>query len=219
VSAPKTLTCEVCQTRFTRAKVASGRRHCCSKKCVCELAARARRKDFEIPKPGAAEGTLEFLCGAVIDAEDYALVAQYHWHRLQKEHICYATSDGKKGADGKRTTVPMHRLITSAATDCEVDHHDGNGLNNRRANLRVCSPSQNRMNTRRRKPGMKGAYWDRRYKRWVSCIRSGEVVNGRRKLVSLGVFKTEEEAAEAYAKAAKKAFGEFAQTERAGVAQ
>ncbi len=164
-----------------------------------------RKRPFEVPKPGPEPGTLVFACGAIIDESDYDIVANYHWYPRRVPHTTYAHS-------GRRGAGDMHRLILQAKRGLEVDHRDGNGLNNRRSNLRVCTPSQNRANTHRRKPGMKGAYWDKRYRRWVSCIRSGPVVNGRRKMVSLGIFPTQEAAAAAYAKAAREAFGEFACT-------
>lgn len=76
----------------------------------------------------------------------------------------------------------------------DVDHVNGDGADNRLCNLRLATRSQNTFNSRRRKPGLKGAY--RSGKRWMSTIRT----EGRQ--VSLGTFDTEREAHEAWRAAA-----------------
>jgi hypothetical protein len=94
----------------------------------------------------------------------------------------------------------------------EVDHRDGNGLNNRRrSNLRVCSHSQNGANQKKHKnntSGFKGVvlYKDNRSRPWCARIK----VEGRH--IYLGYFATPDEAAKAYDAAAIRLHGEFART-------
>ena len=104
----------------------------------------------------------------------------------------------------------MHREIMQAPDGVDVDHIDTSNLNNTRQNLRVCTHGQNTAN--RRKPAhkngthsrFKGVTWHKSSERWVAQLR----VNYR--LVTIGYFKDEREAALAYNEAARKHFGEFA---------
>jgi hypothetical protein len=87
-----------------------------------------------------------------------------------------------------------------------VDHIDGDGLNNRRSNLRVCTHAQNRLNVGKRKSntsGLKGAFWSKDKSRWESYI----TFNHTRRF--LGRFETAAEAHAAYVNAAKALHGEF----------
>lgn len=101
----------------------------------------------------------------------------------------------------------MHRMILDAKPGQLIDHKDGDGLNNTRANLRIATPSNNNQNSKPQKGGSsayKGVSWFKRYKKWQVII----TVNGRNK--SLGYFIHEIEAAKAYDEAAIREFGEFA---------
>lgn len=108
--------------------------------------------------------------------------------------------------EGKQ--VPFHRLVMSAPPGRVVDHIDGNALNNTRANLRICSVSQNSMNRRHdtdSSSGYKGVAKDKRAisNPWNAAIQA----NGVRK--HLGRFPTADAAHAAYVKAAKEIHGEF----------
>lgn len=100
----------------------------------------------------------------------------------------------------------MHRLILSAPKNLEVDHKNGNTLDNRRSNLRLCTRSQNAANipTNRAKSGLRGVYFSKQKNKWKATITEG----GREK--HLGYFLDKESAARAYDKAAEESFGDFA---------
>jgi hypothetical protein len=88
-----------------------------------------------------------------------------------------------------------------------VDHKDNNGLNNQKQNLRICTYSENGANQRKTRGASskyKGVHWDKGRSKWRSEIN----VAGCR--ISLGRVSSEEEAGEAYDKAAYRAFGSFA---------
>lgn len=138
---------------------------------------------------------------AVIDSADMALVTPFIWSLRHRNHTDYAET-----RTGNRLLL-MHRLIMAADDDHDVDHRDGNGLNNRRGNLRLATRSQNLCN--RRRPAntssrFRGVCFDKQTGRWTAQIgRDG-------KCKRLGRFVTEEEAALAYDSAARQLHGEFA---------
>lgn len=106
-----------------------------------------------------------------------------------------------------------HRLawlyMKGELPECEIDHKDGDGLNNRFTNLRKATLSQNQRNSKMKSnntTGFKGVFVDRRFQ--DRPYRARIFVNG--KTLNLGRFGTAAEASAAYAAAAKAAFGEFA---------
>ena len=139
---------------------------------------------------------------AIIDDEDYALVSQYNWYTRKTKHNFYATCHVYK--NGKRTTIAMHQLL--CPSDDFVDHKNGNGLDNRRQNLRACTKHQNDMNRHytHGSSKYKGVSWNKRDNKWQATIKYEN--KGR----FLGYYISEQEAALAYNEAALKYFGEFA---------
>jgi hypothetical protein len=144
----------------------------------------------------------------LIDDEDYDLVSSFRWNPRKDLNTyyaeCHIPSDTTR--DG-RTSLLLHRLIMGEPEGLQVDHEDGNGLNNQRSNLRIASPTQNQGNARRRKDntsGYKGVSWYRRTNKWKAHIRVDK------KLRHLGYFIDLTDAARAYDAAALEHFGEFA---------
>jgi len=103
-----------------------------------------------------------------------------------------------------------HRIIyliyNGKWPDYEIDHIDGNRINNKPSNLREATRSQNQTNlgiTKRNKSGIRGVWWDKNRKKWASQIQKNH------KVKSLGRFDTIEEAYQAYKNASIEIHGEF----------
>lgn len=140
-----------------------------------------------------------------VDDEDYEWLNQRKWSAKKENNTHYAVRN--HSIDGKRSTVRMHRLITNAPKGMDVDHIDGNGTNNQRSNLRICTRSQNQMNKGSSRGSLSkycGVSWDKERKNWRSRISCNY------KSIHLGHYKDETDAALAYNEAALKYHGEFA---------
>lgn len=133
---------------------------------------------------------------ALIDDEDFALINKYKWCFAK---VGYAVSR----IDNKITY--MHKLIIN--DESEIDHGDGNKLNNQRCNLRKCSRQSNVRNTTKRKGDytslFKGVHFDKRRKKWKAEI----TINYKN--IYIGRYSSEQEARNAYLKMASIHFGEF----------
>jgi hypothetical protein len=145
---------------------------------------------------------------AIIDAEDAPKVNGLSWYALvsaSSEQIYAATRD--KRVRGKSAILLMHRLITDAPVGMMVDHENRNGLDNRKGNLRVCTQSQNMANQKRRSIGSsayKGVSWSKWMNRWKACVQFNY------RIVHIGYFSDEIDAAKAYDSKARELFGEYA---------
>lgn len=147
---------------------------------------------------------------ALVDDEDYEWLSQWKWcaYKPLRSKTFYAVRGSR--INGKSRLVPMHRAILNPDPKVKVDHRNGDGLDNRRDNLRVCTNAQNGMNKRfcgKRAIGhskYKGVAKSTGAPTWRAYIRPG----GRQ--IHLGTFVSEEDAARAYDAAAKVHFGEFA---------
>jgi hypothetical protein len=140
------------------------------------------------------------------DASDLPLVSSWRWS-ISGKRRGYAYGEKVLTTKAKRVRVLMHRLILGALDGEQVDHKNGDGLDNRRENLRFCSRSQNCANKPKyvgNASRFKGVIYHRQTGKWRA------VVTVQYKAVSLGLHATEELAARAYDAGAKKHFGEFA---------
>lgn len=146
---------------------------------------------------------------AIVDDQDAALILQSTWYLA---HNGYAHRNLPRGKKRGGVTY-MHRLIAGfAETSEQVDHIDGDKLNNRRANLRVANFHANQWNRKKTKlvqgkstsSRYKGVTWDKTGRVWV-----GQITQNRRRF-HLGRYQCEEEAARAYDAAAIQKFGEYA---------
>jgi len=146
---------------------------------------------------------------ALVDDEDFDQVSKYRWYCGLDRWRAYAISGFGFYVNNtrKRITVRMHRLIMNAGRGQEVDHINGNGLDNRKGNLRLCTKVGNGAN-RRSAIGSSSKYLgvsgSKTRKSWLVQIQSGGMG------MYLGVYASEVEAAKAYDVAARKYHGEFA---------
>lgn len=145
---------------------------------------------------------------AVIDEEDIAAISKYRWSATDGggQYPYVTRSASRKGI---RKHIKLHRVLINAPAGLEVDHINGNSLDNRKVNLRICSHAQNLMNIHNKSmrgvSGYKGVARVTRSAKWRAYIKP----NNKQK--HLGIFSTPEAAARAYNVAAREYFGEYAQ--------
>jgi hypothetical protein len=148
---------------------------------------------------------------AIIDAGDAELIGGFVWFARRQRGNIYAARS-QRGVNGKVRQILMHRVIMNEPTNLQVDHINGDGLDNTRANLRLATPSQNCQNIGKRlnnSSGYKGVCRSSCGKKWRAQIRSPNKKDGSGGKVFLGHFATAEEAYAAYCKASKKLHGEY----------
>ena len=146
---------------------------------------------------------------ATVSPRDYPHLQQFNWFAWRPSsspHLCYAVRKVRLSS-GRYSKRLMHREIIGALRGEEVDHRDGNGLNNLRGNLRIATASQNQANSRKHRDAFhskfKGVTWHKRGRCWqVSCQKQGD----RRFLFG---FQSERSAARAYNRLARSLHGRF----------
>ena len=147
----------------------------------------------------------------MVDDADFASVSEMSWFAYcpGRPGLFYAAHNVGHGR-GNRRLQSMHRFLCGLVPGdgLEVDHEDGDGLNNQRSNLRVCTHQENHRNLPKRSTAcasrFQGVTWVASKKRWRAQLST----DGRN--LHLGYFKDEEQAAQAYDRTAREQFGEFA---------
>lgn len=145
---------------------------------------------------------------ALVDDCDYDRVTQFRWHVQKRGKRLYAARNVLR-LDGRRGLQYLHRFLMQEALH-DIDHVNGNGLDNQRANLRSATRTENSRGFCRKKENTtskyRGVSWDSRIRKWIGRIRLSPT---HAPIVARS--DSEEEAARAYDAAASEHFGEFAQ--------
>lgn len=138
----------------------------------------------------------------VVDDFSYELVKQFNWHANKVGRRVYARRTFRR-PDGTKQHVYLHQFLLPTVND--VDHKDGDGLNNQSENLRDATRQENMQARLRKAQGtssrFRGVCWHRLRRKWVANI----MLNGKGRY--LGLFIAEIDAARAYDRAAAELFG------------
>lgn len=104
----------------------------------------------------------------LVDDADFASVSQYKWRRQVNGYAVWNTRE-----KGVQRAILLHRSLLNPPAGMQVDHINGDKLDNRRSNIRICTKSQNAINTHhhKSKSGYRGVYWSPSSKKWFAAIR------------------------------------------------
>ncbi len=142
----------------------------------------------------------------LVDDEDLPIVSTRNWFAAKRGTNTYIQGHDRCPITGKWRTIKLHRLLLQPPSHLHVDHINGNALDNRRANLRVATSSQNNANRHRltsNKSGFRGVSFNKSHNKWAGWIRK-EGAN-----YFLGYFANPEDAARSYDRASLELFGEY----------
>lgn len=142
----------------------------------------------------------------LINKEDFEKINSYNWH-INYNHGNYYVETNLY-VNGKRRTKGIHSFIKECPIDLKIDHINGDALDNRKENLRICTNQENCRNQRKtklkRSSKYKGVSYNKNNRNYRAYIKHDG------KHVNIGSFLNENDAAEAYNKKAFELFGEFA---------
>lgn len=138
----------------------------------------------------------------LVDNDVYEWASIYKWYAKNSRGIFYAARTVKFSNKKRSTTFLHHYIVGYPLNNNEVDHMDGDGLNNQRDNLRIGSHRKNGQNRKEHRNGSKtskyvGVSWNKARNKWLVMTQ----ING--KMLYLGYFNDEEEANLAYQSAVK----------------
>mgnify|MGYP000993593137 CR=1 FL=1 len=131
----------------------------------------------------------------IVDSDDFDLLNRYNWHFQSRGYAC----NEKLGL--------LHRFITNCPKGMVVDHINGDNLDNRKENLRICTQTQNTFNSKgvdNKTSKYKGVYWAKIKTKWKAQIHINK------KNTYLGLFDSEIDAAKKYDEIAYSLYGDFA---------
>lgn len=147
----------------------------------------------------------------IVDNKYFEILSESNWRIGHKNNRKNLYARRTIYLNSKRIVQPMHRYLMKLEgyniSGKDIDHKDGNGLNNQISNLRLCNKTQNGGNRKisiNNTSGYKGVSKKRNAKKWESSIKYNQ------KSIYLGLFSNKIDAAKAYDIAAVKYFGEFA---------
>lgn len=145
---------------------------------------------------------------AIVDNSDYEWLTKWRWgvRKCGSNDYFYAIRGFKDKQSSKVKAIRMHRLILNASENMQVDHINGNTLDNRKSNLRIVTHGQNKINQRMYKnntSGKTGVYWIELFKKYQARIHFNN------KNISLGYFTDFNQAVARREEAEKRYFGEF----------
>lgn len=141
----------------------------------------------------------------VVDDSDFAILSTFKW-TLVSDASGRSYAVRSKMINGKKVTLRMHRVLMGDPHGMQIDHVDGDSLNNQKSNLRVCTQSENLRNTKKHKDntsGFKGVHYNPNRKKWEANIRFDY------RLQYLGRYICPLLAYVAYCRAGRRLFGAF----------
>jgi len=145
---------------------------------------------------------------AIVDPEDYDRLSKYKWHTNKGGRTFYAMRWVPSKKPKRYIALYMHRQVLNFPDAEYIDHRNNEGFDNRKANIRPATRAQNNYNRQKYSNNSyskyKGVGFKRKGKKWSAQIGLGN------KMIFLGYFKNEIDAAKAYDRAAKKYYKEFA---------
>lgn len=150
---------------------------------------------------GKTRSDAKYKVKVIVDDENYEYLNSFYWQADKNNCVCGAYNKNSK----KR--ILIHRLILKAKDYQEIDHINGNRLDNQKCNLRFVTSSQNKINRGARKDcksGFKGVSWHKQRNKWTARIMY------KNKYHSLGLYEDIKKAADAYNNAAINYYGEYA---------